>query len=74
MNQLTPLTSYVPEDPSSENLLDNFLRYTTDQGLELYAAQEEAIEFFKAPAPPLSQLSTLNCTSIAFFGHVMSWP
>ena len=48
MNQLTPLTSYVPKDPTSESLLDNFLCYTTDQGLELYPAQEEAIlEFFE---------------------------
>jgi superfamily II RNA helicase len=70
MNQLTPLTSYVPRDPTPESLLDNFLRYTTDQGLELYPAQEEAIlEFFGGNHVILSTPTGSGKSLVALAAH-----
>ena len=38
-----PLIRHLPEDRSPEALIDAFLAFTTDLGIELYPAQEEAI-------------------------------
>ena len=43
MTQEPALLAQVPEEPDADSLLDGFLAYTAEQGLELYEAQEEAI-------------------------------
>ena len=39
----TSLSARIPSDPSPENLLEAFVDWTLDLGIELYPAQEEAI-------------------------------
>jgi superfamily II RNA helicase len=38
-----PILTHLPPAPDPDALLDGFVDYVTDQGLELYEAQEEAI-------------------------------
>jgi superfamily II RNA helicase len=37
------LLAQIPDEPTADSLLDGFLAYATEQGIELYEAQEEAI-------------------------------
>lgn len=37
------LTAFLPREPDADSLLEGFLDYTADIGLELYPAQEDAI-------------------------------
>ncbi|MDE0496961.1 MAG: DEAD/DEAH box helicase, partial [Acidimicrobiaceae bacterium] len=37
------LTAFLPDDPDADSLLDGFLAYTAEVGLELYEAQEDAV-------------------------------
>ena len=37
------LTAFLPDDPDGDSLLDGFLAYTAELGLELYEAQEDAV-------------------------------
>lgn len=38
-----PLVANLPNDPSEDSLLEGFVNYVTEMGIELYDAQEEAI-------------------------------
>src|SRR5690606_16907389 len=66
-----PLARRVPSEPDPDALLDAFLGYASDKGLELYPAQEEAIlELFAGKSvilnTPTGSGKSLVATALCF--------